>query len=108
MAYNCYQVQMANAWKQRIDKETTTAENFWTEQALGASQDLKAQSHAGKWDTGSLAGSKVSSAAPSGYTSKTSFLKSRLERLESELTLEREQRKKVEEDLHSLKSTMRE
>lgn len=98
---------MANAWKQRIEKETSTSEKFWTEQALGTSQELRQASMGAKWDTGSVAGSKVSSAAPSGYTSKTSFLKSRLERLESELNLEREQRRKVEEDLESLKSTQR-
>eukprot|EP00798_Chlamydomonas_sp_ICE-L_P016645 gene16645-22895_t len=102
MAYNCYQVQMANAWKERCDKEAFTTEKFWTEQALGNSQELKAGSVA-KWDTGSVAGSKVSSAAPSGYTSKTSFLKSKLEHLENELNREREQRKKVESDLETMK-----
>lgn len=92
MAYNCYQVQMANAWKERISKEDRVAEKFWLDQARG--------------DAGSCAGSVArGSEAPSGYTSKTSFLKSRLENLEHDLAMEKEARRRVETQLDTLRSS---
>uniref|UniRef100_A0A7S0RNS8 Uncharacterized protein n=1 Tax=Chlamydomonas leiostraca TaxID=1034604 RepID=A0A7S0RNS8_9CHLO len=103
MAYNLYQVQMARAWAERVEKENAMAEKFWTEQALKTTQ--MAAAYSGKQgDAASVAGSRVSSAVPSGFTSKTSFLKSRLERLEAELAVERESRKRVEEDLAMIKT----
>ena len=60
---------------QRIDKETATADKFWTEQALGNSAPSNMQGTVNgpnNWDVGSVAGSRASSVAPSGYTSKTS------------------------------------
>lgn len=54
---------------QRIEKENAQAEAFWAKQAMAGTQQL-----AGKQggDAASVAGSHVSSAAPTGYTSKTS------------------------------------
>lgn len=104
MAYNLYQVQMARAWKERVDKEMAIAEKFWAEQALKSSQ--AAPNNGRQGDGASVAGSRASSSVPSGFTSKTSFLKHRLERLEAELVAERESRRKVEEDLAMIKTGM--
>mmetsp|Transcript_15063 Transcript_15063/g.32655 ORF Transcript_15063/g.32655 Transcript_15063/m.32655 type:complete len:120 (-) Transcript_15063:841-1200(-) len=103
MAYNLYQVQMARAWAERIEKENAQAEKFWMTQAMKNTQTLTSKTGYAN-DGASVAGSKISSAAPSGYTSKTSFLKDKLEKLETELHMEREHRKKVEEDLEAIKS----
>lgn len=48
--------------------------------------------------------SYVSSAAPSGFTTKTSYMHARLERLETELAAERASRRRVEQDLEQLKT----
>ncbi len=84
---------------QRIEKENAQAEKFWTKEALKNTTAML--SH-----TSPAAASVAPSAVPSNYTSKTSYLKDRLERLEQELQLERGQRKKV--GLHSpRRQTMR-
>mmetsp|Transcript_9199 Transcript_9199/g.16159 ORF Transcript_9199/g.16159 Transcript_9199/m.16159 type:complete len:115 (+) Transcript_9199:148-492(+) len=101
MAYNLYQVQMARAWAQRIDKENAVAEKFWTDQAMKSTQQL---GNMGQLDAATVAPSRASSACPSGYTSKTTYLKDRLEKLETELHYEREHRKRVEGDLLQIKT----
>ncbi|KAL6757008.1 hypothetical protein V8C86DRAFT_2634149 [Haematococcus lacustris] len=103
MAYNLYQVQMAKAWVERIDKENAVAEKFWTQQATHNAHAPGA-SYTHRHHEPSVAGSHTTSAAPTGYTSKTSFLKTRLEKLEAELDMEREQRKRVETDLAMIKT----
>eukprot|EP01023_Acetabularia_acetabulum_P036402 TRINITY_DN34406_c0_g1_i2.p5 TRINITY_DN34406_c0_g1~~TRINITY_DN34406_c0_g1_i2.p5 ORF type:complete len:114 (-),score=24.74 TRINITY_DN34406_c0_g1_i2:959-1300(-) len=95
MAYNLYQVQMANAWVERVAKENNTAERFWVQRALDTRHPKAAAS-----DTSS----RISSEAPSGYTSKTTFLKNRLELLERELDREKKLREKLESDLGTLKT----
>ncbi|MEW5307278.1 MAG: hypothetical protein WDW38_000374 [Sanguina aurantia] len=97
MAYNLYQVQAARAWAERIDKEQAQAEKFWMQQALKLQQ---ATANNALSDTASM----VTSVAPSGYTSKTSYLNSRLDRLESELAAERIRRGRVERELAALKT----
>ncbi|KXZ44428.1 hypothetical protein GPECTOR_67g268 [Gonium pectorale] len=118
MAYNLYQVQMAKAWAERIEKENAQSEKFWHEQSLkqgqtpltagltpipASTQHAYTEAH----EVRSVAGTAARSAAPTGFTSKTSYLKSRMEKLEAELTAERESRKKVEEDLAQLRSSLR-
>ncbi|GLC36780.1 hypothetical protein PLESTB_000783700 [Pleodorina starrii] len=117
MAYNLYQVQMSNAWAERIQKEMAQAEKFWNQQV----QNLeKAGASAGRVgvpvgdiyvgeaiEVRSVAGSGARSAAPTGFTSKTAFLRSRMEKLEAELMAERESRRKVEEDLQQLRASMK-
>lgn len=113
MAYNLYQVQMSKAWVERIEKENHMAEKFWMDQAISNSpKSMPNMSHPNMshpverhHETTSLAGSRVTSVAPSGYTSKTTFLKTKLDRLEAELATERQSRKKVEADLQVLRST---
>ncbi|GFH28093.1 uncharacterized protein HaLaN_26522, partial [Haematococcus lacustris] len=87
---------------QRIDKENAVAEKFWTQQATHNAHAPGA-SYTHRHHEPSVAGSHTTSAAPTGYTSKTSFLKTRLEKLEAELDMEREQRKRVETDLAMIK-----
>ncbi|GAX82439.1 hypothetical protein CEUSTIGMA_g9867.t1 [Chlamydomonas eustigma] len=100
MAYNLYHVQMSNAWAQRCEKEMAQAERFWTAHAsknaetLQASALHKAPSVA---PTGSVAGTN--------QTSRTTYLKERLDKLDQELQSERNLRKKVEEELAMLKAT---
>ena len=86
MAYNLYQVQMAQAWIERVKKENAMAERFW---ATRKSDDL-------------LSEVSVRTNATSRSTD-TTVLKARLEALESELARERDYRKKVESDLKMLK-----
>ncbi|PNW72649.1 hypothetical protein CHLRE_15g637050v5 [Chlamydomonas reinhardtii] len=121
MAYNLYQVQMAKAWAERIDKENAMAEKFWHSQSLKGSTSLPASPSAGRSphvgahyftdsaEVRSQAGSvgPARSAAPTGFTSKTSYLKSRMEQLEVALQEERESRKKVEADLNHLRSSLK-
>ncbi|KAG2482186.1 hypothetical protein HYH03_018867 [Edaphochlamys debaryana] len=118
MAYNLYQVQMARAWAERIDKEVATAEKFWHQQSMkSASQPGSphgrpniASAADGYYsdDVRSNAGSAVTrSAAPTGFTSKTTYLKTRMEKLEAELQAERENRKKVEQDLLLIKNSLK-
>ncbi|GMH44769.1 hypothetical protein BSKO_12721 [Bryopsis sp. KO-2023] len=95
MAYNLYQVQMANAWVQRVEKESAIAEKFWTQQT-GTQPNRRDDDNR----------SMVSS-IPSGssrFTSTTQMLKTRLEVLEKELRMEKEHRQTVEDDLKQLKS----
>uniref|UniRef100_A0A7S3VU99 Uncharacterized protein n=1 Tax=Dunaliella tertiolecta TaxID=3047 RepID=A0A7S3VU99_DUNTE len=102
MAYNLYQVQLANAWAQRCEKEKASQELFWTKQAekpllYYTGRQVPAER--------SVAGSKASSSrAPTGYTSKTSYLKTRLDALEAQLETEKTYRRKVEEDLETMRS----
>ncbi|PNH04507.1 hypothetical protein TSOC_009335 [Tetrabaena socialis] len=124
MAYNLFQVQMSNAWVQRINKENATAEKFLMDQSMGGHSMPASPGpyspgpyspavhvdnlYAEPAYAGSVARSHVAkSVAPSGFTSKTGFLRSKLEKLESELSAERESRKKVEADLADLKSSMK-
>ncbi|EFJ43418.1 hypothetical protein VOLCADRAFT_106853 [Volvox carteri f. nagariensis] len=118
MAYNLYQVQMSNAWAERINKEMAQAEKFWNQQVqqleksgpgprLGVApsevfvgEAMEARSMAGE-------SAHARSAAPTGFTSKTAFLRSRMEKLEAELLAERESRRKVEEDLQQLRTSMK-
>ena len=86
MAYNLYQVQMAQAWTERVKKENAMAERFW---ATRKSDDLVSEV-------------SVRTNATSRSTD-TTVLKARLEALESELSRERDYRKKVESDLKMLK-----
>eukprot|EP01025_Chloroclados_australasicus_P023600 TRINITY_DN23895_c0_g1_i1.p3 TRINITY_DN23895_c0_g1~~TRINITY_DN23895_c0_g1_i1.p3 ORF type:complete len:111 (-),score=18.69 TRINITY_DN23895_c0_g1_i1:383-715(-) len=97
MAYNLYQVQMANAWVERVAKENTTAERFWIQRAMDAK-------HPQQNANSEVSTSRISSEAPTGYTSKTTFLKHRLEQLEKELDREKVMREKLEKDLGELKS----
>ncbi|PNH04506.1 hypothetical protein TSOC_009334 [Tetrabaena socialis] len=126
MAYNLYQVQMSNAWAQRINKENATAEKFWNEPrsenfSVGLQSALLGPSHSPPARGGDyymplsatvdvayppVAGSIAPSGKTSG-TTKTAFLRSKLEKLESELSAERESRKKVEADLADLKTSMK-
>ncbi|KAG2453224.1 hypothetical protein HYH02_002547 [Chlamydomonas schloesseri] len=122
MAYNLYQVQMAKAWAERIDKENAIAEKFWYSQSLKGSTSVpgspsggRSSPHVGEHfytgsaDARSQAGSvgPARSAAPTGYTSKTAYLKCRMEQLEAALQEERASRKKVEEDLNELRSSLK-
>lgn len=100
MAYNLYQVQMAKAWVERINKENTSSERFWVEQAMRNSGDMDAWSYAGSE-------AKSSSTVPTGFTSKSAFLAAKLKELEEQLEAEREYRKKVEEQLKNIKDTSR-
>ncbi|PNH04502.1 hypothetical protein TSOC_009333, partial [Tetrabaena socialis] len=140
MAYNLYQVQQSNAWAQRVNKENSTAEKFWNEQAnlplsmptnmgnMGSigTRAYTAVSPVGPADfyvpssgpvdvvyelapAGSVAGARshvAKSAAPTGFTSKTGALRNKMEKLEAELSAERESRRKVEADLADLKTSM--
>eukprot|EP00201_Polytomella_parva_P016130 CAMPEP_0175071878 /NCGR_PEP_ID=MMETSP0052_2-20121109/19528_1 /TAXON_ID=51329 ORGANISM="Polytomella parva, Strain SAG 63-3" /NCGR_SAMPLE_ID=MMETSP0052_2 /ASSEMBLY_ACC=CAM_ASM_000194 /LENGTH=107 /DNA_ID=CAMNT_0016339179 /DNA_START=89 /DNA_END=412 /DNA_ORIENTATION=- len=104
MAYNLYQVQMAKAWAQRIEKENAIAEKFWLQQA---NQNMKLPSSPAPYvpdDVRSVGSYRSGSVTPSNYTSKTSYLKNRLEKLEAELAVEKERRKKVEGDLAVIKT----
>jgi len=100
MAYNLYHVQMSNAWAQRCEKEMAQAERFWTAHAnknaesLQENALLRAPSVA---PTGSVAGTNC--------TSKTAYLKERLDKLDQELQSERNLRRKVEEELAMLKAS---
>jgi hypothetical protein len=122
MAYNLYQVQMANAWtevrwkdfplgrcigscrekvnqslrlnkfftSQRIDKENKIAERFWADQAQKLCSPTSSPKGGSKY-----AGSVAPASVASGGSTKTLVLKERLERLEKEYMLEKEQRLKV-------------
>eukprot|EP00198_Chlamydomonas_reinhardtii_P011798 XP_001701135.1 flagellar associated protein [Chlamydomonas reinhardtii] len=97
------------------------AEKFWHSQSLKGSTSLPASPSAGRSphvgahyftdsaEVRSQAGSvgPARSAAPTGFTSKTSYLKSRMEQLEVALQEERESRKKVEADLNHLRSSLK-
>ncbi|GFR51718.1 hypothetical protein Agub_g14164 [Astrephomene gubernaculifera] len=117
MAYNLYQVQMAKAWAERIEKETAQAEKFWHQQTMKAGNVPAPVPGAYPSSVPpilmteealSMAGSAPArSAAPTGYTSKTSYLRSRLEKLEEELSAERESRRKAEEDLQELRKNIK-
>eukprot|EP00227_Mantoniella_beaufortii_P018216 CAMPEP_0197575030 /NCGR_PEP_ID=MMETSP1326-20131121/574_1 /TAXON_ID=1155430 /ORGANISM="Genus nov. species nov., Strain RCC2288" /LENGTH=105 /DNA_ID=CAMNT_0043137725 /DNA_START=117 /DNA_END=434 /DNA_ORIENTATION=+ len=94
MAYNLYQVQMAKAWTERVNKEAAMAEKFWFDRSKGG-------------DTASMVGSEFPGSQVSRATTyksaTTEVLKGRLEALESQLALERTARLKVEADLAALK-----
>lgn len=96
------------------------AEKFWYEQATkgGSGSPLPGsprsptafvpQATAGPYvrsEARSVA-SMVTSAAPTGFTTKTTYLKHKMDKLEAELAAERESRKRVEEDLVLLKSSL--
>lgn len=95
MAYNLYQVQMAKAWVERINKENNTSERFWVEQAMKGSGDMDAWS--------GISETKTTSTVPTGFTSKSAYLSHKLKELEEKLEVEREYRKQVEEQLKTLK-----
>ena len=95
MAYSLYQVQGANAWKQRCLKENFVFENS---KAAAGAYDL---------DDGasSVAGTSFSNATSSGSTS-TRLLKDRIRELEASLTKEVTARKGMEKAISTLKRQM--
>jgi hypothetical protein len=93
MAYNLYQVQMANAWAKRIEKEDALAQKFWSQAAAAKIPSPPLPDE----PPGKAPGSVASSI-------NTVALKDRLDKLESELALERERRAKVEAELTDLLS----
>mmetsp|Transcript_38548 Transcript_38548/g.46601 ORF Transcript_38548/g.46601 Transcript_38548/m.46601 type:complete len:98 (-) Transcript_38548:368-661(-) len=97
MAYNLYQVQMAMAWKERVEKENAQADKANAEAAMA---------RAGMAVDGSVASMPMSQATKGSNRSySTQVLKSRLDELERELGEERKLREKVELDLATLKET---
>lgn len=96
MSYNLYQVQMAQAWKERCDKETQLQEKQQLETALART---------GMDMGGSVASFRTGMSQSSKKTYNTEALKSRLDQLEAALSEERTLRMKVEQDLYALKST---
>ncbi|KAG1677374.1 hypothetical protein FOA52_010753 [Chlamydomonas sp. UWO 241] len=124
MAYNLYQAQMARGWQKRIEKENAAADRFWADHAAKArGEDPSAPpayigtghmpsvmaasqpSPTSKTSPASTRSRAPPSEAPTGYTSKTSYMSDRLSMLEAELQLERAERARMEEQLTMLKTT---
>jgi len=96
MAYNLYQVQMAQAWKERCDKENAMQEKAQLENALARS---------GMDMAGSQASYRTGASRSSKKSHTTNILRSRLDELEAALQEERSMRQKVEKDLYDLKTS---
>ena len=88
---------MANAWAKRIEKEDALAQKFWSQAAAAKILSSHASSPLPDDPPGKAPGSVASSI-------NTVALKDRLDKLESELALERERRAKVEAELTDLLS----
>mmetsp|Transcript_35188 Transcript_35188/g.48828 ORF Transcript_35188/g.48828 Transcript_35188/m.48828 type:complete len:103 (-) Transcript_35188:184-492(-) len=97
MAYNLYQVQMAQAWKERVDKENAMAEKAQLESALART----GMDQAG--GTGSVASYRTAGTRSTKKSYNTNVLRGRLDELEAALHEERALREKVEKDLSDLK-----
>lgn len=85
---------MANAWAKRIEKEDALAQKFWS------------QANAAKFPAPAQPDETASVKSPGSVADSinTVALKDRLDKLESELALERERRAKVEAELTDLLS----
>eukprot|EP00242_Pyramimonas_sp_CCMP2087_P010154 CAMPEP_0198210524 /NCGR_PEP_ID=MMETSP1445-20131203/20386_1 /TAXON_ID=36898 /ORGANISM="Pyramimonas sp., Strain CCMP2087" /LENGTH=100 /DNA_ID=CAMNT_0043884605 /DNA_START=132 /DNA_END=434 /DNA_ORIENTATION=+ len=94
MAYNLYQVQMAQAWKERVDKETAMAEKAQVEASMA---------RGGMDRPRSVASYRSGESRSTKRSYNTQVLRSRLDELEAALNEERTIRLKVEKDLHELR-----
>eukprot|EP00899_Mesostigma_viride_P027005 jgi/Mesvir1/748/Mv17349-RA.1 len=109
MAYNLYQVQLAQGWTERVNKENAVSEKFWAEQAASLSPDstgvLSPSKKKGPSSVASGAGSTYSSTSTM-KTGASAVLKDRLSLLEAELAKERDSRKQMESELEKLRNAV--
>ncbi|CAG9461749.1 unnamed protein product [Pedinophyceae sp. YPF-701] len=102
MAYNLYHVQLARAWAQRVEKENSLAEKFWLTKAVQEGRipdDAASQASASSAMTGST--------NATGFSSKTSYLKTKLGALEQMLQEEAARRANLEKELQEMRGTLR-
>ncbi|XRB00007.1 hypothetical protein NFJ02_08g137060 [Pycnococcus provasolii] len=93
MAYSLYHVQMANAWKERVNKEDLRAEQASAVAAMLAK------------DRAALTDSSDARTTVTTKTGVTAALRTRVSSLEEELKTERSRREEMERVVEELKKS---